>query len=133
MKEELLTFEGRLDIESYESRLYLKNEEGAEWIDLTNEFLKIGDQYPDKQIQVSYWASPERHTKDEMKERVLMRLMFGELYAYYDEDTVCYSTWTGCDTTYSQELQVGGHNLYKELYDLDGDYVVIEIAIRDSV
>ena len=99
-------------------------------IDLVNRFSEIKDNFPDIKLQVNYWLSDSECTKDKMTENFLRKL-FGDLSADYEVNSYCYSSWTsGID--YAIVLSIGGHDLYNELKDKEGKFLIIEINVLDS-
>ena len=80
-----------------------------------------------KQITVRYWTSDEEKTKEELQESVLRKL-FGDVNARYSD---AYSELTGYLWT-DEELNVGGHDLLKEIRSYLGKYIYLEVDIHSA-
>lgn len=78
--------------------------------------------------QVNYWICDKPCTKDEAVEAFLGNL-YGGIKAEYEKNEVWYSTLTGGDTFYETNLVIGGHDLYKELKEKAGKFLIIEINL----
>ena len=99
-------------------------------IDLVNRFSEIKDNFPDIKLQVNYWLSDSECTKEKMTENFLRKL-FGDLSADYEVNSYCYSSWTS-GTDYDTVLSIGGHDLYNELKNKEGQFIIIEVNVLDS-
>ena len=90
--------------------IFIRQADGYK-IDLIGRFIELN--YNAGNIQVNYYLADERLDEISLKEAIILKLS-GGVYADYDKYEVRYSSWTS-DTNYTQELKVGGHNLYNEL------------------
>lgn len=79
--------------------------------------------------QVNYWVSDKPTTKDEAVEKFLEKL-YGKIEAEYETNSYYYSTSTGGGVEYDCELTIGGHNLYRELADKEGKFLIIELSFK---
>lgn len=98
-------------------------------IDLVSRFQEIKESYPKAQMQVCYWLSDKPRTKDEMITGFLNKL-YGVIDAEYIAEEYHYSSWT-YGTNYISALKIGGHDLFNELYDKKGMYIIIEINLKE--
>ena len=97
-------------------------------VDLVGRFKEAVESYPEMSLQVSYFLSETPKTKDEMVEGFLKKL-YGGVHAAYEASEYCYSSYTrGVD--YETHLKIGGHDLYRELYDHQGKYIVIVLSFN---
>lgn len=97
-------------------------------IDLMARFGEIKSSFPKSKIQVGYWVCPTQCTKDEAILSVLEKL-YGVLSVEKEVNEYYYSSYTyGVD--YDTTLQIGGHNLFHEMEDKNGKYVILEINIE---
>lgn len=83
--------------------------------------------------QVQYWVCKNKISRNEALERYLQKLYSGKINVEFEEDYVYYSTLTGGDTTHDCEFTIGGHNLYSELQDKEGMYLIIELTFKPHV
>jgi len=98
-------------------------------IDLVSRFAEAVDNYPGVKVQVNYWISDKPCTKSEMTEGVLRKLV-GAIESEYTSYDFQYSSWTS-DTAYETGLTVGGHDLFTELKQSDGKYLIIELNFSE--
>ena len=103
-------------------------QEGGYKIDLVSRFIEIDESFPKSKIQVNYWLSEKPCTKNEMLENTLRRL-FGDINAEYEKSEYNYSSLTG-GWDYDTTLQIGGHNLFDELREEEGRFMIIEVNIQ---
>ena len=80
-------------------------------------------------MQVNYWISDKPCTRSEMTEGVLRKLV-GAIESEYTSYDFQYSSWTS-DTAYETGLTVGGHDLFTELKQSDGKYLIIELNFSE--
>lgn len=99
-------------------------------IDLVARIIEMVDSFGETG-QVNYWISDKPKTKDEMVEGFLKKL-YGHIEAKYDSDWHYYSTLTGGNMEYDTELKIGGHNLYNELQDKEGMFLIIELSFKEE-
>src|SRR5690349_6208376 len=97
-------------------------------IDLVSRFREAIESYPNKKVQVNYWLSDKPCTKNEMTENFLKKL-YGSAEAEYEKNYYRYSSWTS-GTDYDTVLSVGGHNLYYELANEDGRFIILELNFQ---
>ena len=81
--------------------------------------------------QVNYWISDNPISKDEAVEKFLEKL-YGRIDAEYEAYHYYYSTLTGGGVDYDCELTIGGHNLYRELADKEGKFLIIELSFKEN-
>lgn len=79
-----------------------------------------------KQVSVKYWISDSEKTKEQLTENLLSTIV-GAVDADYTDR---YSDYTGYLWT-DEELNVGGHNLLKELKSNVGKYVYLEVDVHE--
>ena len=80
-----------------------------------------------KQVNVRYWITTDKATKDEAVRSHLYKL-FGQADVEYDTE---YSDYTG-QLSADELLNVGGHNLLDELKAHDGKYLILEISEAEA-
>lgn len=121
-------FKGVIEYDNDEgTRIYLYDSD--EKIDLVNEF----EDFDGKEIQVNYWITEKPCTKDEMLEGWLKKV-FGVVESEYDNYYT--GSWTyGSQSSWGEYeyrgiLKVGGHDLFDELSDMEGKFVIIEINVK---
>lgn len=122
-----ITFKGIIDIRHNDfSYLKLKQRDGY-LIDLVYRFREIHSSLNGKKVQVSYWITDKPRRKQAITEEIIKSIC-GGISADYEKSHYSYSSWTsGCD--YDTELKIGKHDLYKELLEHNGKYIVLEINI----
>lgn len=118
----------KFDYDTYD-KIKLTQPDGFK-IDLVSRFSEIKDSYPNIKLQVNYWLSDSECTKDKMTENFLSKL-FGDLSADYEAHEYCYSSWSS-GTDYDTVLSIGGYDLYRELKDKEGQFLIIEVNVLDS-
>lgn len=95
-------------------------------IDLVDWFEELSRLNSHKAIQVGYWLANEPCTRDEAVMGFLEKLYGYGIEAEYDAQEYCYSSWTaGCD--YYTKLRIGGHDLYEEILDKEGKFIIVEL------
>ena len=80
-----------------------------------------------KQVTIRYWTSDVEKTKEELQESVLRKL-FGDVDARYSD---VYSEITGYLWT-DEELNVGGHDLLKEIRSYLGKFIYLEVDVHSE-
>jgi hypothetical protein len=80
-----------------------------------------------KQVSVKYWISENEMTDEEIKENALLKIVGGEVDACKES---AYSEYTGYLWT-DATLNVGGHDLFAELTEKEGKYILMEINIHE--
>lgn len=109
------------------SRIYLKNENYD--IDLVSEF----ESFNKKQIQLNYWVADIPCNKDLIIEGWLKKI-YGVVEAEYEDHY--YGSWTYGPATswgeydYRGRLEIGGHDLFNELSEMNGKFIIIEVNIK---
>lgn len=121
-------FKGVIDYDdtTTTTMLTLYNEDKI--IDLVSEF----ESFDGKEIQVNYWITDEPCTKDEMLEGYLKKL-FGAVDAEYKDYYT--GSWTYGNTSWIESdregvLKIGNHDLFKELSENDGMFIIIEVITK---
>lgn len=123
-----ITLSGILQFEYDDwDRLYLIQEDGYK-IDLVNKFQEAIANFGDEGVQVSYWLSDKPCTKNEIVEGWIKQF-HGDVEAEYQENYFQYSSWTD-GTDYNTVLTIGGHDLYNELIDKEGKFIIIEMNFK---
>lgn len=123
-----LTLEGFIAFEFTEfTEVKLVQSDGYR-IDLIGRFKEVANSYPKAFLQVNYWLSNSYQTKDEIL-KGLMASFYGELSADYETENFSGSSMTGSWTERISTLEIGGHDLIKELRDEDGRFIIIELNI----
>jgi len=97
-------------------------------IDLILRFQEACESYRDHKVQVDYWLSDKRCSKNKMIENVLKKLC-GAIDANYERNDYQYSSRTS-GTDYDETLKIGNHNLYDELRKEDGRFMIIKITFK---
>lgn len=110
-------------------RIKLVQDDGYK-IDLVGRFNEAAESYKNSSVQVSYYLSDKPCTKNEMIEGWLKSIS-GSIDAGYTTDSYRYSSWTH-GTDYDTNLKIGGHNLYKELRDSEGRFIIIELNFKEN-
>jgi len=109
------------------ARIYLHD--GDDKIDLVSEF----EDFDSKEIQVNYWITEKTCTKDELLEWWLKKV-FGAVEAEYEDHYI--GSWTyGSQSSWGEHeyrgiLKIGGHDLFDELSDMNGKFLIMEINIK---
>lgn len=116
------------------------DDDEGERIDLINENTTVNlvDEFEDavnkygNMVQVNYWLTDKPCTKEQMLEGWLKKI-FGAVET--DCEEIFQGSWTfensscvGYNKYY--ELQVGGHNLFKELSGQDGRFIILELNFQ---
>lgn len=122
---EKIILSGKIIEDSSDSfhRILLENENGYK-IDLINRFKELTFNGFNK-IQVNYHVSENKISLDQAKEENISKIA-GGLNANYEVDDYSYSSWT-FGTDYNSNLEIGNHNLYRELSGKKDKYVIFEI------
>jgi hypothetical protein len=110
-------------------RIKLVQDDGYK-IDLVGRFNEAAESYKNSSVQVSYYLSDKPCTKNEMIEGWLKSIS-GSIDAGYTTDSYRYSSWTHV-TDYDTNLKIGGHNLYNELRDSEGRFIIIELNFKEN-
>lgn len=97
-------------------------------IDLVGRFREATESFPKMEIQVGYYLSDKVCTKDEILEGFLKKL-FGNVDASYEANGFAYSSWTS-GTDYDTNLTIGGHDLFRELANEEGRFILIELNFK---
>lgn len=108
-------------------KIKLIQEDGYK-IDLVGRFQEAYENFHNKKVQVNYWLSNKPCTKQEMTEGFLRKL-YGIIDAEYERNDYNYSSWTS-GTDYDTKLWIGGHNLYSELRNEQGRFIIIELNFQ---
>ena len=98
-------------------------------IDLVGGFKEATEGFPNMEIQVGYYLSDNVCTKEEILEGFLKKL-FGSVDASYEENGYAYSSWT-TGTDYDTNLTIGGHDLFRELNNEEGRFILIELNFKE--
>ena len=97
-------------------------------IDVVGRFKEATESFPNMELQVRYYLSNNVCTKEEIQEGFLKKL-FGSVDANYEANEYAYSSHTsGID--YDTNLTIGGHDLFAELYNQDGRFILIELNFK---
>lgn len=124
------TFSGFISVgynEDYQ-KISLVQDDGS-GIDLISRFQEIQKWLHNKEVQVNYWISKTKKTKDEMLEGWLKKL-YGIIDADYESEEYHYSSYTR-GTYNNSTLKIGGHDLFLELESKEGKYIIFEINYKD--
>ncbi len=97
-------------------------------VDLVGRFKEAIESFPDMGVQVNYYLSDNVCTKEQMLEGFLKKL-FGSVDASYTTHDYSYSSWTK-GTDYDSNLTIGGHDLFKELSNEEGRFILIELNFK---
>lgn len=98
-------------------------------IDLVGRFKEATESFPNMEIQVGYYLSDNVCTKEEILEGFLKKL-FGSVDASYEANGYAYSSWTS-GTDYDTNLTIGGHDLFRELNNEEGMFILIELNFKE--
>ena len=98
-------------------------------IDLVGRFKEATESFPNMEIQVGYYLSDNVCTKEEILEGFLKKL-FGSVDASYEANGYAYSSWT-TGTDYDTNLTIGGHDLFRELNNEEGRFILIELNFKE--
>ena len=122
MKKEL---KGIIEFDNDECRRIILHNNSKE-IDLIDEL----EYFDNQQIQVNYWIADNPCSKEQMLEGYLKQL-FG--CAEVEYDNYFNGSWTyGCQSSWGDYekrgvLKIGGHDLFDELSEMNGKFIIIEI------
>lgn len=98
-------------------------------IDLVGRFKEATESFPNMEIQVGYYLSDNVCTKEEILEGFLKKI-FGSVDVSYEFNEYAYSSWsTGKD--YDTNLTIGGHDLFTELKNEEGRFILIELNFKE--
>jgi len=121
-------FKGVIEYDyNYGTRIYLHD--AKDKIDLVSEF----EDFDCKEIQVNYWITEKECSKEEMLEGWLKKV-FGAVEAEYDNYYT--GSWTyGSQSSWGEYeyrgiLKIGGHDLFDELSEMQGKFIIIEVNIK---
>jgi len=92
-------------------------------IDLVSRFKEATESFLNMQVQVSYYLSDSPKTKEEMLEGFL-RSIYGSVDVGFEANDYRYSSWTS-GTDYDTNLKIGGHDLFSELLNEEGRFLLI--------
>ena len=98
-------------------------------IDIVGRFKEATESFPNMEIQVGYYLSDNVCTKEEILEGFLKKL-FGSVDASYEANGYAYSSWT-TETDYDTNLTIGGHDLFRELNNEEGRFILIELNFKE--
>jgi hypothetical protein len=98
-------------------------------IDLVGRFREAIQSVNNISVQVSYWLSDKRCTKNEMTEEWLKKIS-GYATAEYEASSYQYSSWTS-GTDYDTVLKIGNHDLLVELQGQEGKFIILELNLKD--
>ena len=84
---------------------------------------------PGEKIFVCYFIADRQITVEEASEALLVKMLGGNVDAL-DFVLDAYSEWTILD--YNEEMVIGGHDLYQELLDAEGKYLLMLIESREG-
>jgi hypothetical protein len=97
-------------------------------IDLVGRFKEASESFPNMEIQVGYYLSDNSCTKDQIVEGFLKKI-FGSVDASFEANGYYYSSWTS-GTDYDTNLKIGGHDLFQELCNEEGRFILIELNFK---
>lgn len=122
---------GRIEKGSTDSweTIKLVQEDGYK-IDLVGRFKEAIESFPNLEIQVGYYLSDNVCAKEEILEGFLKKL-FGSVDASYEANRYSYSSWTN-GTNYDTNLTIGGHDLFRELNNEEGRFILIELNFKEQ-
>ena len=106
------------------TKIYLVQENSAK-IDLIKYFQDLDEKYNYGEVQVNYYLSDKRCTKNELLEQFIKKIS-GAVDAKYTSESYHYSSWTN-GTSYYSTLKIGGHDLFNELEDKEGKFIILEL------
>lgn len=130
MKKLTVEIEGRIElgwIDSWET-IKLVQEDGYK-IDLVGRFKEAIESFPKCDIQVDYYLADNVSTKEEILEGFLKKL-YGNVEASYEAIEYAYSSWTA-GTDHDTNLTIGGHDLFRELANEDGRFILLELNFKE--
>jgi len=77
---------------------------------------------------VTYYITDTIRPKQDIQEH-LIKSLCGSIDIDLDRDVIGWSSWT-FESAYDVRLVVGGHDLYNELKESEGMYLLIEISVK---
>lgn len=80
-------------------------------------------------IFVRYYISDKEITEDQAKEALILKTIGGNIDEL-DFVLEAYSEYTIMD--YNESLKIGGHDLFQELQDCDGKYLLLIIDSKEN-
>ena len=131
MKKHTLSGIIKYDYSGDYKKLYLVDSGGLH-IDMIGRVSEIKISYPENPIQVCYWTSDKPTTRNKMMEGYLMSVFGGNLEVGYENNGFMGSEWTGYIDSYDTELSIGGHDLLRELINLNGSFLIIDFNIQNT-
>lgn len=110
-----MVIKGKLDIDEYGCLLC-----GESYIiETLNDNFKKGEK-----VFIRYFISDKEISEEEANSAFIIKSIGGDIEEL-DFVLDAYSEYTILD--YNEELQIGGHNLFSELQDYDGKYLILII------
>lgn len=97
-------------------------------IDLVNRIAEASFNYGTA-VNVRYWTAKSAQSRDAMQEAAI-RKMCGAVDVQHRTEDYSYSEYTS-DTDYITAMDVGKHNLYKELCTHNGKFLYLEIEFTN--
>ena len=98
-------------------------------INLINYFDELIYNYGNK-VTIRYWTAANRQTDDNIKKGVIYTVA-GRIDAKFDKEDYQYSEYTS-GTDYNSILNIGNHNLYRELLEKEDKYLLLEINVDNK-
>ena len=98
-------------------------------INLINYFDELIYNYGNK-VTIRYWTAANRQTDDNIKKGVIYTVS-GRIDAKFDKEDYQYSEYTS-GTDYNSILNIGNHNLYRELLEKEDKYLLLEINVDNK-
>jgi hypothetical protein len=98
---------------------------------LVSRLAEIADSFPKNKIQVSYWLSDDFCTKEEMLMKMYESIYGDQIKANFEDNGFMGSEWTGYCPAYDTTLEIGGHDLYRELSRKEDMFMIIDFNILD--
>ena len=98
-------------------------------IDLVGRFKEATESFPKCDVQVGYYLADNVCSKNEILEGFLKKL-YGSVEASYEANAYAYSSWTS-GTDYDTNLTIGGHDLFRELANEEGRFILLELNFKE--
>lgn len=111
------------------TKIILLQEDGLK-LDLINRIDEAVNSFGNNTVQVNYWISDKKKTKNKMMEDLVKKLC-GSINAEYETETCSGSSWTGSWTNKNSKLNIGGHDLLSELSSYQEKYIILELNFSE--
>lgn len=99
--------------------------------DLTGRLMEMQANFNKHHFQMNYHIVDKPMTAGEIKELAVLKTVGGYMKAGYHSYDTGYSEWTQW-TEYKSRIELGGHDLFKELAGSAGKFLYLTCNIKDA-